>query len=132
MSRPLYGHTHIHAYIPLVNSQTYTHIHSRAHTHTHTHICSHIELSPYNTVTGFITVLWIYIYIYIYIYIGPAVTVFAKGLGDRGSIPSRVIPKIQEMVLDASLLKPHNYKVWIKSKVEQSRERSSVLPYTSV
>ena len=30
--------------------------------------------------------------------------VFANGLGDRGSIPGRVIPKTQKMVLDATLL----------------------------
>ena len=32
------------------------------------------------------------------------------------------------MVLDASLLNTEHYKVRIKGKVEQSRERSSVLP----
>ena len=30
--------------------------------------------------------------------------VFTNGLGDQGSIPGRVIPKTQKMVLDASLL----------------------------
>ena len=36
------------------------------------------------------------------------------------------------MALDASLLKIQQYKVRIKGKVEQSREKSSDLPYTSV
>ena len=36
------------------------------------------------------------------------------------------------MVLDASLLNTEHYKVRIKSKVEQSGERSSALPYTLV
>ena len=36
------------------------------------------------------------------------------------------------MVLDASLLNNQQYKVVIKGKVEQSKERSSVLPYISV
>ena len=36
------------------------------------------------------------------------------------------------MVLDTSLLNTQQYKVRIKDKVEQSRERSSALPYTSV
>ena len=58
--------------------------------------------------------------------------VFATSLGDCGSIPGRVIPKTLEMVLDTSLLNPQQYKVCIKGKVEQSRERSSTLPYTSV
>ena len=52
--------------------------------------------------------------------------------GDRGSIPGRVIPKTQKMVLDASLLNTQYDKVWIKGKIEQSKERSSALPYTSV
>ena len=64
--------------------------------------------------------------------IGIMVRVFANGPGDLGSIPSRVIPKTQKMVLDASLLNTQHYKVRIKGKVEQSRERSSALPYTLV
>ena len=58
--------------------------------------------------------------------------VFANSLGDWGSIPERVIAKTPKMVLDATLLNTEHYKVWIKGKVEQSREWSSVLPYTSV
>ena len=58
--------------------------------------------------------------------------VFANGPGDLGSIPGRVIPKTQKMVLDAILLNTQHYKVRIKGKIEQSRERSSALPYTSV
>ena len=64
--------------------------------------------------------------------IGLAVRVFANGPGDLGSIPGRVIPKTQKMVLDTSLLNTQHYKVRIKGKVEQSRERSSALPYTLV
>ena len=65
---------------------------------------------------------------YIYIYI----LVFANSPGDWGSIPGHVIPKTLKMVLDTSLLNTQQYKVRIKSTVEQSRERSSALPYTSV
>ena len=54
--------------------------------------------------------------------IGLAVRVFANGPGNLGSIPGRVIPKTQKMVLDASLLNTQHYKVQIKGKVEQSRE----------
>ena len=57
--------------------------------------------------------------------IGIMVWEFANG-------PGRVIPKTQKMVLDASLLNTQNYKVRIKGKVDQSSERSSILPYTSV
>ena len=60
------------------------------------------------------------------------VIVFANGLGDLGSIPGWVIPKTQKMVLDASLLNTEHYKLQIKGKGEQSRERSSTLPYTLV
>ena len=60
------------------------------------------------------------------------VRVFTNGPGDLGSIPGRVIPKTQEMVLDASLLNNQNYKVRIKGKVEQSKEWSSALPNTLV
>ena len=35
-------------------------------------------------------------------YYGPVGKVFANGPGDRGSVPDRVIPKTQKMVLDAS------------------------------
>ena len=56
--------------------------------------------------------------------------VFANGPGDWGSIPGQVLPKTQKMVFDAALLNTQHYKVKIKGKVEQSRERSSALPYT--
>ena len=54
--------------------------------------------------------------------IGLAVRVFANSPGDLGSIPGRVIPKTQKMVLDASLLNTQHYKVRIKGEVEPSRE----------
>ena len=60
------------------------------------------------------------------------VRVFANDTGDRGSVPGRVIPKTKKMVLDATLLTIQYYKVRINGKVEQSREWSSALPYTSV
>ena len=54
--------------------------------------------------------------------------------GSRGlvSIPGRVIPNTFKMALDTSLLNTQQYKVRIEGKVEQSREKSSVLPYISV
>ena len=64
--------------------------------------------------------------------IGLVGTVFINGPGDLGSIPGRVIPKTLKMVLDTPLLNTQQYKVHIKGKVEQSRERSSSLPYTSL
>ena len=85
--------------------------------------------------------LYIYIYIYVYIYLYTHThtyiyicvgRVFANGVGYLGWNSGRVIPKIFKMVLDISLLKTQQYKVYIKGKVEQSRERSSALPYTLV
>ena len=58
--------------------------------------------------------------------------VFSNGLGDVGSTPGHVIPKTLKIVLGTALLNTQQYKVRIKGKVEQSRERSSTLPYTSV
>ena len=58
--------------------------------------------------------------------------VFANGLGDWGSISGWIIPKPQEMVLDDALLNTQHYKVPVKGKVEQSREKSVILSYTSV
>ena len=46
---------------------------------------------------------------------------FVNGLEDQGSISGQVIPKI------ISFLYTQDYKVCIKGKVEQSKERSSAL-----
>ena len=59
-------------------------------------------------------------------------TFFANGPVDLGSIPGPVIPKTLKMVLDSSLFNTRQYKVCTEDKVEQSMERSSALPYTSV
>ena len=58
--------------------------------------------------------------------------VSATGPADQGAIPGRISPKTQKMVLDSTLLNTQHYKVRIKGKVEQSREWSSALSYTSV
>ena len=60
------------------------------------------------------------------------IRVFANGSGDLSSIPGRIILKTQKMVFDAVLLTTQHYKVRIKGKVEQYREGSSALSYTSV
>ena len=54
--------------------------------------------------------------------------VFGNGPRDLVSIPGRVIPKTQNMVLDASLLNTQHYKVLIKGKMKPSRERNSFFP----
>ena len=51
--------------------------------------------------------------------------VFTNGPGDLGLLPGRVILKTLKMVLDTPLLNTQQYKVRIKGKVEQFRERSS-------
>ncbi len=40
--------------------------------------------------------------------------------------------RLKKMILDAALLNTQHYKVRIKGKVEQSRERSSTFPKTLV
>ena len=52
----------------------------------------------------------------------------AYGPGDQDTIPGRVLSKTLKMVLDAPLLNTQRYKVRIKGKVEQFRERSNALP----
>ena len=58
--------------------------------------------------------------------------VFTNGLGDQGSIPGRVIPETQKMVLDAALLSTQHYKVRFKGKVGQSWERSRHLGVVAI
>ena len=65
-------------------------------------------------------------------YIGLTCRVFANDPGDWGLIPGRVLPKIQKIVHNAALLNTQLYKVRIKGKIEQTRELSSAIPYTSV
>ena len=60
------------------------------------------------------------------------VRVFSKGPGDLCSVTGRVIPKTQKMALDGTLFNTQYYKVRIKGKGEQSRERGSVLPNIGV
>ena len=57
---------------------------------------------------------------------------FPNGPADLGSIPGQFIPKTLKMIFDTSLLNTQYYKVRIKGKVEQFRERNSALPNTSV
>ena len=66
------------------------------------------------------------------LYRRPEFKLVKDGPGDLGSIPGRVIPKTLKIALDTSLLNTQQYKVSIESKVDQSRERSSARPYTSV
>ena len=76
--------------------------------------------------------IFFFFFFFYYRLIGLVGRVFANGSGDLGSIPGRVMPKTLKMVLDTSLLNTQQYKVRIKGKVVQSRERSSVLLYASV
>ena len=72
------------------------------------------------------------VHAFVRVLIGLVGRVFSNGPGDLGSIPGRVIPKTLKMVLDTSLLNPQHYKVRIKGKVWQTKERSSAVLYTSV
>ena len=48
--------------------------------------------------------------------IGIIIKMLTNGQRHQGSIPGRVIPLTQNLLLDASLLKTKNYYVWIKGK----------------
>ena len=93
------------------------------------YILKNTSLTRYNSNTRYIS--WLVLPICDQL-IGLVGRVFANGLGDRDSIPGRVIPKTSKMVLNTSLLNTQYYKVRIEGKVEQSRKRSSALHYTSV
>ena len=96
-------------------------------------VCVCVYVSVWVCVRVSVVILSLFIEFLLYIVsLGPVGRVFANGPGDLDSIPFRVIPKTLKMVLDTSLLNIQQYKVRIRGKVEQSRERSSALPYTSV
>ena len=56
------------------------------------------------------------------------VRVFVNGPGERSSIPSRVIPKTKNIVLNASFLNTHHYKIRIKSKWSNPGKEISPFP----
>ena len=116
MNLHIHTHAHTHKYMCVC---------VRTHTHTHTHTYIHTQLFIYDLHTHYHTHIYEF---------NRAISVMVsvrQWPGTAGSIPGRVIPKTQKMVLDASSLNTQHYKVWIKGKVKQSRE-SSALPYTSV
>ena len=59
---------------------------------------------------------------------GIMVRVFATGPGDQGSIPGRVIPKTQKMVLDASLFDTQHYMYGSRVKWVNSGEEVAPSP----
>ena len=82
----------------------------------------HVCISMYICVNVQIyTRIYVFMYVYEYVYVYSPI-----GPGD----PGEVIPKTQKAVLDASLLNTQHYKIQIKGKAEQSRERCRA-PYIS-
>ena len=67
----------------------------------------------------------------IYIQVTDSLVECSKMVRETG-VQSQVESYDLKMVLDTSLLNTQHYKVRIKGKVEQSRERSCALPYTTV
>ena len=81
------------------------------------------------------TYMFIYIYIYIQVCIyvfGQACRMFTKGSREWILITHQIIPKTQKLVLNTSLLDTLHYKVCIKDKMDQFREKSCPHPYTFV
>ena len=58
--------------------------------------------------------------------------VFANDPRDWDLIPGQIIPKTQKIVLYAALLNTQHYDIRIKGKMEQSKEWSRALLFTSV
>ena len=95
-------------------------------------LCSAAERQSRPTILIHFKDMSIYLGLFFAKRLGHFVHCTVNGPGDLGSIPGRVIPKTLKMVLDTSLLNTQHYKVRIKDKVDESREKSSALPYTSV
>ena len=85
--------------------------------------------------------MYLYVFIYVSIFVFISMCMYwAIGLmnsvhhwyGRPGFNPRSSHTKTQKMVLDTSMLNTQHFKVRIKGKVEQFREWSSALPYTSV
>ena len=68
----------------------------------------------------------------VYLCIDQVVRVFTNCPGDLESIPGHIIQKTLKMLFDTTSLNTQHYKVHIKGQVEQSKERSDALPYTSM
>ena len=106
------------------------------------YVCMYVCVCVYvsmNTTTYVLLYVCMCVYVYLTLPLWTACSrrsvvskVFANDPGILSSIPGRVIPKTLKMVLDTSLINTHQYKVRIKVKEEQPRERSSALPNNSV
>ena len=57
---------------------------------------------------------------------------FANDLEDWGHSQVESYQRLKNMVLDTSLINTQHYKVGIRGRVEQSKDRSNTLSYTSV
>ena len=94
------------------------------------------DKNTWNDLIAFIFLVCIAVYLSLYVHMCVFLSrsIFrvgreiANGPRDQGSIPGQVIPKNSKN----SFLNSLCYKVSIKGKLEQPRERSSTLPYTSV
>ena len=123
----IYTHTHTHTHIYIYRQRLiHTHLHLRTYTYIYIHIYIYVYICIY--------ILYVHEYVYVDMYISLLALRFdcspkPQETGVQSYVESYQRPK---KVLDTSLLNTHNYLVWIKGKVEQSREMSSALPYTPV
>ena len=92
-------------------------------------VCVCIYISIYEYIHVY---LCKYLCVYTYVYINLYMECLLMAQETKGSIIVRIIPKTQKMVLDTSLLYSQHDKVQIKSKVEQSKERSSILSVIAI
>ena len=102
-------HTHTHAHIH-THTHKHTHTHTRAHAHTHTHTHARMLIRVrIEKLTDRYELLDNQPF-------GRIICLFTNGLGDRGSISGRVIPKTQKIAIDAPSLNTQNYVVEIVCK----------------
>ena len=73
---------------------------------THVKVFSVCQINPFEILFSIVLDYW------------PNSSMFANGPGDQGSIPGRVLPKTQKIVLDATVLNTQHYNIRIKGKVK--------------
>ena len=85
-------------------SLSLTHAHTYTHTHTHTQTRTRTLFLFINPTLIYFFFVHFSLFLHALLSIGLKGRVFANGLGDRGSIPGRDLPKTLKMLLDTSLL----------------------------
>ena len=139
LSDSLYIYIYIYIYISYtkISTRLYLHVY-HYHWYIHAFFKTH-KHNIYTRVNATQTHTYTHIYIYIYTFSVahieiPDIWVECSPMVRKTWLQSQVTScqRIFKRVLDITFLNAQQYDVRIKGKVEQSREKSDVLPYTSV